>query len=200
MDEYNVEMIKLRRMRSQFDPFEDILVKNYPSLIQNTVKCYSTSLIRKIYEWLATVTSSNKFADRLTKDVNKSFQRKLLKYSRYQSSRRMFDTVFHSLTLTYLSSYTFELFRGLVEMTIDYRRGIVPSFSATLYQIMKNIQTGVISLGSYSLGYAVGGYFFGANFGADGVAILFELAASAMVASLHGSSTTVPEDKDGSED
>lgn len=93
-------------------PFEPDIPMYLNMFKQTFLSFWSTSVIRRFYEYIARVNGSL-IADKLTKDIGKSFERKLMRWPYRTASYKIFFTACRAHTLDIFSSMTFEALRNI---------------------------------------------------------------------------------------
>jgi hypothetical protein len=158
--------------------------KYIPQFSMNLPKFYLASVVKKLYELYAYYEFPAKIADKLTKDVNKSFLRKLQKMNRWSASKRIFYTSLYGIFFTYsstltidvaiaLGNYFIKLFSGkrsLREIPNDVLQGTV--------WLSKKVVLSSISCAGFATGVSIGGYLSGTTTGITFGSLIFEVIFS----------------------
>jgi hypothetical protein len=142
--------------------WDKALVNGVIRFRDNVSRFFSTSVIRKIYESIAYSYCPIKLLDRLTKDVEKSLERKIHKYYHYfDISSKMYVTSFYSNILFFTASATYD---GIVKSIEAIQTKQKVQVSQIMVWLGKKCITVALNLSFSALGYAVGSYV-GLSFG-----------------------------------
>lgn len=160
--EFNVYLDKVVASEYQPDPFDwDSALKRFENTFMSLAKRnISVSILKPFYEFLAVLTLSSKTADRLSKNLLKSINRKFARSSRFYACIRISRTaLWAGLTLT-LSTFTVDIVFSVSEH-YHYKKAKVTSQQIVRWLGIKTVHYSVSSL-SNAAGYAIGSYY---NFG-----------------------------------
>lgn len=149
--------------------------------IDNFMKFYSTTIVKKCFELYAKFNFSSKLADKFTKDVSKSFHRKLVKFNRVVACQKIFNTSIFSSFLFHFSSLTSETIMKLSSFLLNKENHSRIHIIYSLQWLSQKMIITSASLISSSFGYAIGGYFLGIQYGAPVGSLMFELIGSSAV-------------------
>ena len=155
----------------EFNVQKIISVKYWPKFIEYFSKFYLSSILKKSLESLVYYNITPKFTDKLTKDVYKSYQRKLLRNNNINSlnlNYKIFYTSLWSQTLSYTSSMIYDIlynsFTYLFFMKNKEKKQI--TIKKCILWFMKSGLCYTASITCSALGYAIGGYLGGPAYGA----------------------------------
>lgn len=116
LNEYNAHMIRAEQdeegNEEEFD-WEECLDRSISKVMPTLKRNYAITIIKKFYEELAFYNLPIKIVDRLTKDVDKSILRKLVKYNRAEACSRIFLTAIWANTIWHISTFTYEIYEEI---------------------------------------------------------------------------------------
>lgn len=157
--------------------------KYFPQFSSLLRKLYLSSVVKKLFELYALYNFPERLTDKLTKDINKSYLRKLLKMNRFEASRKIFYTSLVGNFFTYSSTLTVDVLLELVSYSLNFStkrswREIQTDVWGGVTWTSKKIVQSVVSCTGLAVGVSIGGYLSGSTFGTNVGGMLFELAFS----------------------
>lgn len=166
---------------------------NLPQFYYLFARYHASFVLRKLYEAWAVSNLSLKIADRLTKDVWKSLQRKLVRYPRWTACTRVFHTALWSNSLMYVSTFSMDLLERLLNdlrywMNKKSRDAVdvnlVCNYLVNLSSFMaRKAIVCALAWTASAVGYSVGSYVHTKNGGTTG-AIFAEVLVGGLVGGL----------------
>lgn len=160
--EFNVYLDKVVASEYQPEPFDwDSALKKFTNTFISLAKRnISISILKPFYEFLAVLTLSAKTADRLSKNLLKSINRKFARGSRIDACMRISRTaLWAGLSLT-LSTFTVDIVFSVSEH-YHYKKAKVTNQQIVRWLGIKTVHYSVSTI-SNAAGYAIGSYY---NFG-----------------------------------
>ena len=156
----------------EFNPNYEMYIEMFK---QTSIQLVSIDVIRKFYEYIARVNGSV-FADKLTKDIRKSLERKLMRWPRYTAAYKIFFTSCRARLISLFSASTFEALRNCFMVP----REKVDSKKVLLWVRNKTIIFCTL-IPLYSLGFSVGTLVHEKH-GGNVLSLILELIGSQVLA------------------
>jgi hypothetical protein len=189
VNEFNMHTIESQdKDDDEVDEFnwEESFLRNSSQFYPSVFKMMSVSIIKKSYEEIALRNISEKFVDKLTKDVHKSMLRKCAKYTRFVASQQIFFTALWGNLIYNAALFTYDigarLYGDIDHFVNGSGKDVAIRLNKSIKFIGKKCLLYAVCMCAHAAGTSLGSYFTvdGAWIGA----FIFEIAVSVPVSHL----------------
>jgi len=120
----------------------------------NVCRAFGISFIKKLYDAACVQYMNNRLADKLVKDITKSASRKVAKFGRLITTKKMVKTALIGQISSTISCFTYDIMQSLYEIIFVDKK--LPAVRAVCKWAALKLLYYLVSWSSCSLGFALG--------------------------------------------